>query len=235
MSGSLSGTTLYLLYMNKQDKHWVFTLNNYTEEEYEQLVELAESEDVSYAIYGKETGDSGTPHIQGYIRFARKKRFNGVRRILGKRAHIECKKGTPTQASDYCKKDGDYQEFGCRATKPGRRTDLEELYLQVKEGKTRDEIGDTFTGSYIRYKRSIDELIKQHHDTPRTRTCTAPTVIVHWGLTGTGKTRAVWDEHWDDLYAHGGDRWLTDTMDNELFYSTTSMGANLNSPTFSGC
>jgi len=57
-------------------KHWVFTLNNYTEEEVNALVSLGNSGiDCTYLIYGRETGDSGTPHLQGFISFPERTRF----------------------------------------------------------------------------------------------------------------------------------------------------------------
>jgi len=46
--------------------------------------------------------ENGTPHIQGYVRKA-KKRFNSVEQILGLRVQIEPAKGYEGQNEDYCK------------------------------------------------------------------------------------------------------------------------------------
>ena len=43
---------------------WCYTLNNYTEEEKENLWKEG-----TYQIQGYEKGSNGTPHIQGYIEF----------------------------------------------------------------------------------------------------------------------------------------------------------------------
>lgn len=41
----------------------VFTLNNYTPEEYEHLCEIART--TKWFIMGMEVGENGTPHLQG--------------------------------------------------------------------------------------------------------------------------------------------------------------------------
>lgn len=188
-----------------QTKHWVFTLNNYTEEDERRLRNYGTGDGAQYIVWGREVGESGTKHLQGYVIFSQRKRLSQAKSIIGDRAHLEKKRGTPDEAANYCKKDGDYEELGSRATNQGRRSDLDELYHAVKNGETRDQIADTFTGTYIRYKRSIDELCRERERNHRDE-CT---VIVFWGETGTGKTRTVWEHHDpDDIYVHAGDRWF---------------------------
>ena len=82
-------------------KNWCFTLNNYTDQELQQLKEL----DCAYIIIGKETGENETPHLQGYVQFERKIRFNQAKRAIGNRAHIEKARGTAERNKEYCAKD----------------------------------------------------------------------------------------------------------------------------------
>ena len=93
-------------------KKWCFTLNNPTEGEASSLVDLFETEHVKYAVVGRETGESGTPHLQGFVWFTDRKSLRQAKAILSDRMHLEPTKGTDKQASDYCKKEGDYDEYG---------------------------------------------------------------------------------------------------------------------------
>lgn len=85
-------------------KKWCFTLNNYTMEEYSSIRYLL-SQNCDYGIIGKEIGENGTPHLQGYLRFVTKQRPMAM--FQNKRIHWECAKGTHNQNIKYCSKDGE--------------------------------------------------------------------------------------------------------------------------------
>ena len=86
-------------------KRWCFTLNN--PKAPIQFNEVT----MDYLIYGNEVGESGTPHHQGFVVFKQQKRIGNLKDINGL-AHWEIANGTNQQAADYCKKDGDFLEFG---------------------------------------------------------------------------------------------------------------------------
>lgn len=90
-----------------QSKRWCFTLNNWTQAEYEAIVDTV----CVYQIVGKEIGESGTPHLQGYIVFKNAQRLVAVRRIAA-RAHWETAKGSTAQNVTYCGKDGNFTTTG---------------------------------------------------------------------------------------------------------------------------
>ena len=141
-------------------KHWCFTLNNFSDDEEKSLQSLwsAKTEGVKYLIYGKEKGEEGTPHLQGFISFEKRERFVHVKRLLSERAHIEKAQGTPKQASTYCKKEGDYVEFGDLPGGQGTRTDLQEVVTAVKAGKSLREIADEFPATMVRYGSGVQRL-----------------------------------------------------------------------------
>lgn len=89
-------------------KRWCFTLNNYTDSCIDLLT--LKSDLYSKAIIGKEVGESGTPHLQGYIEFKTRRRpmetFKNAG-DLGKRIHWEKAKGSADANYKYCSKDGD--------------------------------------------------------------------------------------------------------------------------------
>lgn len=109
-------------------KYWVFTLNNYSDSELVNLNTIHGHEDVSYIVFGKEVGESGTPHLQGYVEFSRRLRLNQVKDLLGSRIFAEKRRGTGGEASSYCKKDGNFQEFGTMNVGQGARMDLAWYY-----------------------------------------------------------------------------------------------------------
>jgi len=103
---------------NPNAKNWCFTINNYTVDGLERLASLDEfiGSSIQYFIIGKETSESGTPHIQGYIQFTKRQRMSQVKRFLGAKAHVEVSRGTAREASRYCMKEHDYTEFGSLVT-----------------------------------------------------------------------------------------------------------------------
>ncbi len=94
---------------------WCFTLNNYTKSEHEFLSSklLSLSEKYLY-IVGKEVGEQGTPHLQGYVALRdAKKKFRPLPAFAverdGKNAmHFERAKGSTRQNYFYCSKEGDF-------------------------------------------------------------------------------------------------------------------------------
>lgn len=134
----------------------MFTLNNPTEEEKKRLIEL--EKDVRYKIVGKEVGESATPHLQGYIGFKKPIQFNTVKKLIGERAHIETAKGNDEQNKEYCSKDGDVLcEFGKMQKQHNLANQIKEAVKRKHEGATPSEMLEEFGGSYIRYKKHIDE------------------------------------------------------------------------------
>lgn len=103
---------------------WCFTFNNYSDDEYNSIVPkfrlLAK-----YYIIGKEVGESGTPHLQGYVEF--KKKCRPSSHGLPKSIHWEKAKGDRDSNYDYCSKDNNYICF------PKEPTVISNLYPWQKE------------------------------------------------------------------------------------------------------
>ena len=119
-----------------RSRGFVFTINNYTDDDDVGLALLKAMSD--YLVVGKETGDEGTPHYQGYVYFKTLKAFKQIKECIP-RAHIEAAKGNALQNREYCTKQGDFEEFG-ECPKQGKRNDLEVAYQVVKETSKMKEV-----------------------------------------------------------------------------------------------
>jgi len=183
---------------------WCFTLNNYTADEVDSLVRnCSDRKVVAYLVYGKEVGEEGTPHLQGYIELSSKREFSTVKKLVGTRAHIEQARGSSQQASDYCKKDGAFKEYGAMMVGAGHRSDLDNIGKRVLAGESLESIADTDTAMYIRYHRGLRELANTL-PSPKWRDVK---VLVYYGPTGSGKTRAA-------MALNGGDVFKMNTNTN---------------------
>lgn len=189
-----------------RSNYWCFTINNYNENEVSTLSFLVPTKIATYITFGYETGENGTRHIQGYVELPKRLRTGQVVSLLGGRAHVERRLGTAEQASEYCQKDGIFFEHGTISVpQQGKRTDLESLHQSLQANKSLKLISNEHFGSYIKYAKNITSYRLLH--TPNR--VFPPSVIVYWGRTGAGKTRAVHDNiTTDDLWIYPGNGWF---------------------------
>lgn len=94
---------------------WVFTINNYTPEDESAVLALASQEGkIKRMAVGKEVAPTtGTPHLQGYVRFVKSVRQGQVCAALGGRAHVEPRVADEPTAAGYALKGGEvFVNFG---------------------------------------------------------------------------------------------------------------------------
>lgn len=140
---------------------WVFTLNNYTEEEYAQVRSFCE-ERCTYSVVGKEIGAQETPHLQGFVVLKKSQRLSFLRRRLSGRAHYEPARGTNDQAATYCKKEGDFWEHGTCPTSRGKGAAWESFrdWLTTREFRPADdEIFAEFPSLYGQYPDGVRKVL----------------------------------------------------------------------------
>jgi len=84
--------------------NWVFTLNNYTEEDIKNINTWLEK-GAGGVAYAKEVGASGTPHLQGYVHMKDRSHLKRMKGLSGK-CHWEKMKGKLRDSEKYCSKQG---------------------------------------------------------------------------------------------------------------------------------
>lgn len=146
-----------------QSKRWVFTHNNPTPADKDTLFAQLDHGDVVYAVVGNEVGESGTPHLQGFVIFKNNKRFTAAKTFLGQRCHLEVARGTSDQAATYCKKEGDFREWGqLPPNDQGKRSDfdrLKQFILEADHEPTPYELANEFPSLYCRYRQSVMHFV----------------------------------------------------------------------------
>lgn len=147
-------------------KNWCFTLNNYTDADIQRLLGLEASESVSYCIFGKEVGESGTPHLQGFVSFKTRKTLPSVIAICGQ-AHFSVARNVP-KSIEYCKKDGDFTEIGeTEASSQGKRSDIELFKEEVVNGVLNlKELRELHSEVFAKYPRFCQEYVQDHQPEP---------------------------------------------------------------------
>lgn len=90
-------------------KRWCFTYNNYCATDLTPFNEFL-GKNCSIVFYSKEKGESGTPHLQGYLEFKKRSRPKTVFKntVWDTFIHWEKAKGSMIENYQYCSKDGPF-------------------------------------------------------------------------------------------------------------------------------
>ncbi|AXH74167.1 MAG: putative viral replication protein [Cressdnaviricota sp.] len=166
---------------------YCFTINNPTQEDIEKLKKAH----FKYIIYGREIGESGTLHLQGYIHYINLVDLRRVKLDMP-RAHIEVRKGTLEEAITYCKKDGLFEEHGTKPLTPSEKGQMgKEAWRNIIEKAKAGDlewIEENEPKTYFVFSDKIQRLYEP-------KTSILPGVLQHewWvGPTGVGKSRLLW-------------------------------------------
>lgn len=139
-------------------KNWCFTLNNYDDAQVDHLKSLSIDNGLRYMVFGHEVGDSGTPHIQGYVQLIKKQRLKPVVEYLGGNGiHVSPAKGDELQNRLYCRKEGDrLYEYGERLTER-QRTDIQDAMLSIRQGKGKRQMMEDHPDVVAKYPRFLND------------------------------------------------------------------------------
>lgn len=141
--------------MSEVSKSWVFTLNNYTDND-EKIIQAWEH---TYCAYGREVSETGTPHLQGFVTFQRAYRLTALKKLMP-RAHWE--KACTADAANYCFKEGDFYLSDRRTKKRGRGgAALDDLTEFIINGGTIQEAWKLHPTTMVKHYKGIELLAAQ--------------------------------------------------------------------------
>jgi len=165
-------------------------MNNYTPDDVDRLMAFnpdgrSQLTGVEYIVFGREVGESGTPHLQGTVCFESRKRLDQVIAVIGQ-AHCTTTRSL-SQSIDYCKKDGDFEQVGVPPTetqRSGTRSDLEAFKDSVREGMTSmKELREHHSEVCARYPR----FVKDYVEDAKEQAVVPPHPLREWQETLNGK------------------------------------------------
>lgn len=173
-----------------RNRNWCFTVNNYDDDD--ELTIYGLIEHCRYIIVGRETAPTtGTPHYQGFISFNCQRTFSAVQRLLPEGAHIEPKVRTSTfkQASDYCRKSGDFFEYGELPMDQDRKGDAGKLSAEERWALAKSGDFESLPPEHYPRYRAIYAQFRVVNDRNELRN--------YWicGPSGCGKSRYVRDNY----------------------------------------
>lgn len=176
------------VHVMRQARYWMLTIPR---EDWAPILPPA----ADWIIGQPEVGESSYRHWQVLVHFARKCSLQQCKASFVPTAHCE-----PTRsdaAAAYVHKettrDGEPFEFGNKPTNRNSSKDWENIKDHAKAG----ELDLVPADVYIRYYRTL-LAIASDHERP---IGLEKSVLVYYGVSGTGKSRKAWDEAGVDAYS----------------------------------
>lgn len=180
----------------QRSRRWVFTWNNPSEADGVPSALVAD-ERVTYVVCQRESAPStGTVHLQGYAEFRVPVRLSAVRSLI--ECHWEIARGTPSECRDYCSKsdsrdvDGGPWEHGQMSGGQGRRSDLRSAMEAAAAGASQLALIEDHPSVMARYSTFVNSY-KRMKVAPTLRRNLK--VLVYMGKTGSGKSRAAYEQY----------------------------------------
>lgn len=112
-----------------------------------------------FIVIGKEVApETGTLHLQGYIRWKNPRTWQKIKDI-SPGAHVETARGNAQANYNYCSKEGHWYTCGLLQAS-GKRTDLDTMFRLCNEGKSDQEIVEACGAKWALHRERIRSLVE---------------------------------------------------------------------------
>jgi len=189
-----------------RNQHWrrfCFTWNNYPENAEAALRRFFDEKTPTYMIVGKEVGESGTRHLQGYIHLKERMSFNRLKERFPT-VHFEQAKGNAEQNKTYCSKEQDFFEMGTCPKGAGKAS--KESWKDILDAAEKGN-WSFLKENYPRVWVTMSEKLISKR-IPATTTICGDLQNEWWfGATGTGKSKLAWEKYGVICYQKMLNKW----------------------------
>lgn len=192
----------------ERSQGWCFTWNNYTEDD-ERWIQSEVKKNAIYVVYGREKGESGTPHLQGYVYFNSRRTRRSASKMLP-RAHLQPARGNADQNFKYCTKETLTYEYGKR---PQGRNEVTESMNSARKAKAAKALAYAEEGNWDKLREEFPDMWIKNEEKLRAKY--KPVIenldgeLEHewWvGATGVGKSRLA-HELYPDHFSKKINKW----------------------------
>jgi len=186
---------------------WCFTINNYTSKIETDLKHIQQLQShMEYITWGREKGENGTKHLQGYFVLKNRKELPALKKMFKCQPHFEVRKGSHEQARAYCEKSDTKvpngmeflygEEYHTKNEDKGKRSDLLAVKETIDRGATEEELWDSHFTEMVKFKNGLTYYASLKKKKRNFKTL----VHVYYGPTGTGKTKQAFEEAGEDCF-----------------------------------
>lgn len=172
-----------------QARHWVFTINNPTPEDFEILMKLETQ--CKYGAWQLEHGEKEeTLHVQGYIGFENRIRFGAMKEKLP-RSHLEVA-ASPSKAYDYCIKDDTRINSLFKGNRPAEsQAGLKSNQWKVFQEYTKTHDWDECVEEFPHLLKDEGAMRKIFERKFKKNEAPSKKIVCFWGPPDTGKSSTV--------------------------------------------
>ena len=191
--------------MSKISTNYTFTINNWTDEHVSMLATLSDGSDsIKCIFYGEEIGESGTPHLQGFMVFKTKKSMRQVIKVMPG-AHLEVMKGSIKQNLEYCKKGGKTTLHGILPlTQKEKGKKEKDRWDVARAAAIAGDLEKIDSDIYVRCYGTLKRIAADH--APPMESNATLDNHWYWGSSGTGKSSLARKEN-PEAYIKLNNKW----------------------------
>lgn len=174
------------------------------------------------AVQRERCPDTGRAHWQGYAELSRQARLGRVKELLeDEAAHVERRRGTAREASEYCQKADTRDDRGDGAgpfvfgeiSHPGKRSDLIDAVDTLRESRSLREVANRYPQTFVRYHRGFRAWLGE---TVPLGSRGRPTLECYVGPSGIGKSRLAHHRYpGADIVDDNVEGWFDGLSENE--------------------